>query len=221
MGTAGGFWPAAFDGGSVKKLTSLLRAVALLAASLLVLAAGATGAPDEGRPLMLVAKPSLRAAYSQTVLIAVPFGEAEHVGFIINRPLAQSLGSMFPDHPPSSKVIDPVRFGGPVMADTIFAVVRSARNPGGESLPLFGDLFVASRADDINRIIEQTPNDARYFVGFVGWRAGELDAEIAKGFWYVLEPQADLVFRKNAGDLWRELVRGLGVEPGNPAGRAL
>ena len=203
------------------KSTSPLRAIAILGAWLIVLAAGAARAQSDAQPVMLVAKPDLGAAYSQTVLIVVPFGDGEHIGFIINRPLEQSLGSMFPDHPPSKKVVDPVRFGGPVMADTILAVVRSPRDPGGDSLPLFGDLFVASRADDINRIIEQTPNDARYFVGFVGWSARELDAEIAKGFWYVLEPQADLVFRKEAGDLWRELVRRLGIEPGNPAGRAL
>lgn len=220
MGTAGELVPAESSGGNVKNLTSLLRELAVLGAFLLLLAAGAARAQGDGMTVMLVVKPDLRAAYSQTVLIVVPFGKAEHIGFIINRPLEQSLGSLFPDHPPSRKLVDPVRFGGPVMADTILAVVRSPRNPGGESLPPFADLFVASRADDIDRIIEQAPNDARYFAGFVGWRAGELEAEIAKGFWYVLEPQADLVFRKNAGDLWRELVPRLGVEPGNPAGRA-
>ena len=205
----------------MKNLTSLLRAGAVLCASVLFLAAGAARAQSEAKPLMLVAKPDLRAAYSQTVLIVAPFGESEHFGFIINRPLEQSLGSAFPDHPPSKKVVDPVRFGGPVMTDTIFALVRSPGDRGRASLPLSTDLFVASRADDIDRIIEQTPNDARYFVGFVGWRAGELEAEIAKGFWYVLEPQADLVFRRDAGNLWRELVRRLGIEPTEPAGRAL
>ena len=97
-----------------------------------------------------------------SVLVVVPFGDGEHLGFIINRPLELSLGSMFPEHAPSRKVIDPVHFGGPVMVDTMFAVLRAPRNPGGESLPLFADLFVASRADDIDRIIEQTPDDARF-----------------------------------------------------------
>lgn len=201
--------------------TRPLHAIAVLGALLLAFLAGPAPAQEGAKPVMLVAKPHLRAAYSQTVLVVVPFGDGEHAGFIINRPLKLSLGSVFPEHEPSRKVVDPVHFGGPVMFDTMFAVLRSPRNPGGESLPLFADLFVASRADHIDRIIEQTPNDARFFVGFVGWRAGELDAEIAKDFWYVLEPQAELVFRKDSGGMWRELVRGLGIEPGNPAGRAL
>lgn len=203
------------------KKTRPLHAIAVLGALLLALFAGPAHAQDGAKPVMLVAKPHLRAGYSQTVLVVVPFGDGEHVGFIINRPLKLSLGSVFPEHEPSRKVVDPVHFGGPVMVDTMFAVLRAPRNPGGESLPLFADLFVASRANDIDRIIEQTPDDARFFVGFVGWRMGELEAEIAKGFWYVLEPQAELVFRKDSGALWRELVRGLGIEPVNPAGRAL
>ena len=170
---------------------------------------------------MLVAKPELGAAYSQTVLLVVPLGAAEHVGFIINRPLDAPLSAIFPDHAPAKQVVDPVRFGGPIMADTVFALVHSAgTGPGGDTQRLFGDLFVASRATDIDRIIEKTPNDARYFVGFVGWRAGELDAEIAKGFWYVIDPQEDLLFRKDQRAIWRELVRRLGFEP-NPHQSAL
>jgi putative transcriptional regulator len=203
------------------KKTRPLQAIALVAAMLLALLGGAAQAQDEARPVMLVAKPGMRAAYSQTVLVAVPFGRGEHIGFIINRPLELSLGSMFPEHAPSRKVIDPVHFGGPVMVNTMFAVMRSPSAPSGDWLPLFADLFVASRAEDIDRVIEHTPNDARYYVGFVGWRAGELDAEIAKGFWYVLEPDPEHVFRKNEEGLWRELVRSLGIEPANPGGRAL
>lgn len=202
----------------MKNSTSLQRVLAALSALLLVSAPAA--AQTDGKALMLVAKPTLTAAYSQTVLLVVPLGDTEHVGFIINRPLEQTLSAIFPDHAPARKVVDPVRFGGPVMADTIFAVVRSPGGPGGETQRLFGDLFVASRAADIDRIIEQTPNEARYFVGFVGWRTGELEAEIARGFWYVIDPQADLLFRKDTRDLWRELVVRFGVAPA-PGQRAL
>ena len=209
--------------------TNLLRLVAALGAALAAIVIAFAPGPahaqnkDRGRDkaLMLVAKPTLAAAYSQTVLLVVPLGDTdEHVGFILNRPLEQTLGTIFPDHPASKKVVDPVRFGGPVMADTIFAMVRSPRAPEGSAQPVVGDLFIASRANDIDRIIEQTPNDARYFVGFVGWRAGELDAEIAKGFWYVIDPEPEIVFRKDQRAVWKELVHKLGVEP-DPRQRAL
>ena len=210
----------------MKNSTNLLRILAAMGAALAALVIAFAPAPvraqvkPQGKALMLVAKPNLKAAYSQTVLLVVPLGETEHVGFIINRPLEQSLSAIFPDHAPAQKVVEPVRFGGPVMADTVFALVRSSRGPGGEAQRLFGDLFVASRATDIDRIIDQTPNDARYFVGFVGWRTGELDAEIAKGFWYVIDPESELLFRNDTRAMWRELVTRLGVAP-SPGQRAL
>jgi putative transcriptional regulator len=57
------------------------------------------------------------------------------------------------------------------------------------------------------RIIEQNGNDARFLVGLVAWQPGELEIEVQRNVWYVLEPDADLVFRKSTDGLWEELVR--------------
>ena len=62
----------------------------------------------------------------------------------------------------------------------------------------------------MDRIIEKTPNDARYFAGFVGWRPGELAKEIEAGYWYVEQFDATQAFRKDAGSMWEELVERLG-----------
>lgn len=174
---------------------------------LLALGAAAARAQDLGKPLLLVASPALQGLYAQTTLIAVPIGE-RHLGFIVNRATDFRLATLFPGHEPSAKVADPVYFGGPEMADSVFAVVR--RNPGGKSLRLFGELFVVANADGVDRIIEQTPNDARYFVGFVGWQAGELASEIDAGCWYVADPDPAVFFRQDTGAMWEELVKRLG-----------
>lgn len=181
-----------------------LRALAGLA---LLLASLAARAVDLSQPLLLVASPDLKGAYAHTALIVVPAGD-RHIGFILNRATQTTMGKLFPEHAPSAKVVDPVYFGGPVAADEIFAMVR--RNPGEPSLRLFGDLFVTANAKNVDRIIETTPNEARYFVGFVGWRPGELAAEIDKGFWYLGTPDPALVFQKETGGMWEDLVKRLG-----------
>ena len=91
------------------------------------------------------------------------------------------------------------------MAESIFAVVR--RDPGTPSLHLFGDLFVTANAKAIDGIIEKTPNEARYFAGFVGWQPHELESELAAGYWYVAEPDTALVFRKDTDAMWDELMQ--------------
>ena len=45
------------------------------------------------------------------LLLAAPAANGMHVGIIVNRPTKLKLKALFPDHAPSSKVIDPVYFG--------------------------------------------------------------------------------------------------------------
>lgn len=176
-----------------------------LLAALLALAAGAAGAQDTDRPLLLVAAPDLQGFYRQTALLVVPAAGGQHLGFILNRATDVKLATLFPEHAPSAKVADPVYFGGPERVESIFAIVR--RDPGAPSLHLFGDLFVTGSAEAVDRIIESTPNDARYFAGFVGWRPGELEKEIEAGYWQLAEPDAALIFSKDSGHLWEELMK--------------
>ena len=59
----------------------------------------------------------------------------------------------------------------------------------------------------MDKIIETTPNDARFFVGYVGWRPGELKAEVDRGIWSVLNADMDVVFRKDMEGLWEEMLQ--------------
>jgi len=185
-------------------LIGVLRA---LPALLFVFLALGAQAADLSQPLLLVASPDLKGPYTHTALIVVPAGD-KHIGFIINRATQTTMGKLFPDHGPSAKVVDPVFFGGPEASDAVFAMVR--RNPGPASLRLFSDLYVTANAQNVDRIIETTPNDARYFVGFVGWQPGELASEIEKGYWYVGSPDPSLIFQKDTGSMWEDLVKRMG-----------
>lgn len=180
---------------------------ALLAWMLAAAAFSASAEEDLGKPHLLVATPELKGLYGRTALLAVPL-EGQHIGFILNRATDLTLAHLFPDHVPSAKVVDPVYFGGPEMVGAIFAVVRS--NPGGAALPLFDGLFVTASAPAVDRIIEQTPNDARYFAGFVAWRPGELAKEIEAGYWFVADPEAALVFSNDPNGMWEALVKRFG-----------
>jgi putative transcriptional regulator len=189
--------------------------LAFLLAACFAAASYQARALDSGKPLMLVASPVLEGPYRHTTVVVVPV-DGKHVGFILNRATDVKLSALFPDHPASAKVTTPLHIGGPEMLQSLFVVVR--RDPGGQSLQLTDDLYVTGKAETINRIMEQTPNDARYFVGFVGWAAGELDDEIDRGLWFVTEADTGIVFRSDTKGMWEELVKRLGNNP-RPVGR--
>jgi putative transcriptional regulator len=182
----------------------------LAAAILLFLSLGAARAQVLEKPVLLVAQADLQGVYSRTVVLVVPAAHGQHLGFILNRVTDVKLGNLFPEHEPSAKVVDPVYFGGPEMMQSIFAVVTAQGDEmrGLPSLHLFGKVFVTGNAAAVDRIIEQRPNDARYFAGFVGWQRGELAKELEAGFWHVTEPDEKLLFREPAG-MWEELRKQL------------
>ncbi len=158
--------------------------------------------------MLLVAHPSLRDLdYRQSVLIAAPGPNGGHVGVILNRPTRRSLSSLFPEHEPSKKVIDPVYYGGPFSRGALVALVKTDAAPGAGTVQLMKNLYMAFRINTIDQVIESKPNDARYYVGYVGWRPGELQGEIDRGLWSVLTPDLDVVFRKDMDGLWEEMLQ--------------
>ena len=163
-------------------------------------------AQGQDEAVILVAHPQFRDNdYRQTVLIAAPAPNGGHVGVILNRPTRRSLGSLFPEHEPSKKVLDPVYYGGPFSRGALVALVRAESAPGAGSVLLMKNLYLAFRANTIDQVIESTPNEARYFVGYVGWRPGELKSEIDRGLWSVSGANLDTIFRKDTEGLWEEL----------------
>jgi putative transcriptional regulator len=168
----------------------------------------ASAAAQDDEAMILVAHPSLRDLdYRQTVLIAAPAPNGGHVGVILNRPTRRPLATLFPQHEPSKKVIDPVYYGGPFSRGALVALVRTDAAPGNGSVALMKNLYMAFRANTIDHVIEATPNEARYYVGYVGWRPGELKSELDRGLWSVLNADVETVFRKDTEGLWEELLQ--------------
>ncbi len=176
----------------------------MVAASPHVLAQAQGAEPDT---VILVASPGLRDAnYRQTVVIVVSVENDRHIGVIVNRPTQRTLSSLFPEHQPSKKVSEPVFFGGPMSRGAVVAVVKSEKDPGQGTIGLTKDMYLAMSINIVDKVIEDTPNDARYYVGYIVWRPGELRAEIDRKVWSVVNASPELVFRKNTSGLWEELT---------------
>jgi putative transcriptional regulator len=198
-----------------------LRIVALVTGVLAACSSAFAQGQDEA--VILVAHPAFRdLEYRQTVLIAAPAPNGGHVGVILNRPTRRSLGSLFPEHEPSKKVADPVYYGGPFSRGALVALVKADNAPGSGSVLLMKNLYLAFRANTIDHVIETTPNEARYFVGYVGWRPGELKSEIERGLWTVQGADLETIFRKDTEGLWEELQQqSRRIRAGSPSDEAL
>jgi len=82
-------------------------------------------------------------------------------------------------------------------------VVRN--DPGVGSRRLLGEIFLAVGSDALDRVIRESPQEARYFAGFATWGPGELEGEIARGAWFTAEADERMLFHPQPGTLWSAL----------------
>lgn len=176
--------------------------------ALLVLFAGMTGAAravDLSQAVILVASGRLAGSiYEQTVILAAPLPQGGYLGFVVNRPTSVKLESLFPEQASTRNVVDPV-YGGPMLSGAVFAMTRKAPDNNGSFFSLMPGLGVVIDGATVDRIIETTPNDARYFVGLMFWAPDDLEDEIRDGAWEVRPADVDTVLRANSTGLWKSL----------------
>jgi putative AlgH/UPF0301 family transcriptional regulator len=183
----------------------MLRALALLA---LLAPFAVCAEPSTEDTVLLVAQRELESEiFEASILVVKPTGDGGHMGFIINRPTTATLGDLFPEHEPSKKVADPLYLGGPEGYNRVFALVDRKDAAGKDALPLMPGLFVVADGNAVDKVIEGDPQHARFFLGLVTWRPGQLEDELDRGFWYVEKPDAKLILEKKTDGLWEELVR--------------
>jgi len=157
--------------------------------------------------VFLVATPALvDPNFRHGVVLVTQAPNGSTVGFIINRPGRRSLAQILPDNEVLKRFTEPLYLGGPVEAAGLFAVFRATENPQG-ALRVLGDVSFALHPAMVETLLHAPPEQVRFFNGYSGWAPGQLAAELKRGGWYVLNADADTVFRKDMDKLWEELVR--------------
>ena len=183
---------------------ALKRATALLLACV-ALNVGALQAQQDA-PMMLLASPKLAdPVFSQTVLLTAPLKEGARIGVILNRPTDHPMDTLFPDHKVLNQIKDPVYFGGPMLPEVMVVIVRSETDPGQGTIKVGNGLYLALSGPVIEKILRESPQKARCYIGSVLWQAGELDEQIKDGAWSIVQPDNEMIFSRNPEDLWESL----------------
>lgn len=155
---------------------------------------------------ILIAAPELQGdEFHRTVVYLTSYGEKGAAGLVLNRPMKISLGQIFPE----IKSPAPVFWGGPVGDDTLILLHNNPiQIPGstkvGDSVYWGGDF---SAMKELLSKGEITPDDIRFFIGYSGWSAGQLEGEIRKKNWLVERPGFDPLTAREES-LWSECICG-------------
>jgi putative transcriptional regulator len=164
---------------------------------------------DLSSGLLLVATPALADPnFADSVVLLLDVDEQGSLGVVLNRPSPVLVGDVLADW---GDVVDEpeVLFrGGPVSTEGALAVGRLA-DPGAVPVGfrvLFGEVGIID-LDAPVEVVGSGLRDLRIFAGYAGWGAGQLEAEVDAGSWYVVPVEPGDVFRADPTELWRDVLR--------------
>jgi putative transcriptional regulator len=156
-------------------------------------------APSYLKHHFLIAMPQMADPnFAQTLIYLIEHGPEGAMGLIVNRPsglsLADVLEQLRPDEPiPALCQSLPIFAGGPVQTDRGF-VLHSAEQQFQATLML-GPLGM-STSQDVLFAIADGQGPQRHFValGYAGWEAGQLEAELADNTWLSCPADPQILF---------------------------
>lgn len=179
------------------------------------------GNATPGPGMFLVARRALGDSYfGRSVIYLVAHDAGGTMGLIVNRPGDISLSEAVPDIGNRQARAHRLHFGGPVGLRTIFMLRRGEAAIEGTA-HIADDVYIGSDRRAILDALAASKADGnlRFFIGYSGWAAGQLDAELERGSWHVVAAEAAAIFSRQTDTLWERLIdrlepRGIQVHSG-------
>jgi putative transcriptional regulator len=149
--------------------------------------------------------------FRRTVILLCEHTTEGSFGLVLNRPTGHRISEVAAEGMPFDGDLG---LGGPVQPDTLHYLHPYGDDIDG-ALPVVDGVFWGGEFDHVQELLESGVVDAerfRFFLGYSGWGAGQLDEEHDEGSWIVLPATSDLVWAAADAALWRRVLRTLGGE---------
>jgi putative transcriptional regulator len=157
---------------------------------------------------LLIATPKLEDPnFRRTVVLILAHDEAGAFGVVLNRPLPAAIGDYLPTWE-GQVVAPPVIFqGGPVEPTRALGLGRCR---DGEAPPYWSPVAGAVGLLDLNEGPAELGSglaEARVYIGYAGWGAGQLEREVSETGWFVVPVRNEDVFTREPELLWRNVLQ--------------
>jgi len=148
--------------------------------------------------------------FAETVILLLAYEANGAMGLVINRPTEMPLVAALPKMKELRDRSIRLYVGGPVARESMLLLIRSATAPES-SQRIFEDVYASGSLAALRQALGRKGKTERFraFAGHAGWGAGQLDAEIARGAWYVATVDAATAFDIAPSEIWSRLTERL------------
>jgi putative transcriptional regulator len=166
--------------------------------------------PEKGR--ILIAEPFMRDLYFQRSVVLLTEHTSEgSMGFVVNKRMNMYVNSFI--EPFKKLPLIPVFLGGPVGFDRLLYVHTLGRQIA-DSIEIADSLFFSGDFESIVYHLLGDPSNTgkiKFFIGYSGWTANQLQNEIENDSWLVSNPlnNSDIISAED-GAFWKQSVENVG-----------
>jgi putative transcriptional regulator len=161
--------------------------------------------------ILLIAEPFLKdPSFARSVVLICRHSDGDGtVGFSISKELETTLADLFidlADHPL------PIFLGGPVQNDTLHYIHQYPEH-FDDAVEIMDGVYWGGDFEKFKTLLKTgviESNKVKFFLGYSGWDAGQLDEELTEKSWILTEANKQIVFDTLANEVWNSSLVKLG-----------
>ena len=141
---------------------------------------------------LLIASPQLADPnFARSVVLIVQHNESGALGLILNRPLETNLQSVWEQVSDIPCLVDqPLHQGGPCEGPLM--VLHGDQEVS--EMQVVPGVFWSTDKDSVEHLVSHNSSPMKFFVGYAGWGAGQLEGEMDTGAWLPAPATQDQIF---------------------------
>lgn len=167
--------------------------------------------PQPKKGDLLISEPFLPDPnFERTVVLLCEHNEEGSFGFVLNKPSLLKYSDVVEE---AKDFHQALYVGGPVQQDTLHFLHRSGDLIEG-SAEVGNGIYWGGNYEQLQILIDTKqlkPRDFKFFLGYSGWGAGQLEVELKEKTWIVSNSATpNQVFDMDAAKLWKLILDNMG-----------
>ena len=156
---------------------------------------------------LLIAEPSIIGdlSFNRSVILLADHNEEGSVGFILNKPLEYTITDLIPEIDAAFLIYN----GGPVEQDNLY-FIHTVPELITDSIEISNGIFWGGDFELTKSLINEgriNKEDIRFFLGYTGWSANQLEEELHANSWIVTKNEyKSSILSKSSKQFWKEKI---------------
>ena len=161
--------------------------------------------PAKGK--ILISEPFLPDTFfSRSIVYLTDHTPQGSVGFILNKKIDLTLDNAISGFEGWNEKLN---MGGPVAPDTIH-YLHTMGDMIPKSVFVEDNIFWGGDIDSIRDLVSSgsiTSAQIRFFLGYSGWSAGQLERELNEDSWVIAKVRPEIILNNRGEDTWKRVLR--------------